>query len=298
MGKFINPFTDWGFKHIFGREASKDVLIEFLNDLLQGERVITDVQFMNSERLPEHFEYRKVIYDIYCQTDTGEHIIVEMQNRRQDHFKERGLYYLSKAIANQGVKGNWDFKLDAVYGVFFANFYLDGKEKGKFRTDVALTDMETGELFCDKLRQIYIELPRFTKEENECESLFDCWIYVLKNMEILERMPFKARKAVFDRLEQIASKANMSVEERKQYETEWKIYNDYFNTIDSSKREGREEGLAQGLAEGRVQGREEGLQEGLRDGVIKVARSMKQAGMDMQTIASLSGLPLDEIKRI
>lgn len=99
MGKFINPFTDWGFKHIFGREASKDVLIEFLNDLLQGERVITDVQFMNSERLPEHFEYRKVIYDIYCQTDTGEHIIVEMQNRRQDHFKERGLYYLSKAIA-------------------------------------------------------------------------------------------------------------------------------------------------------------------------------------------------------
>lgn len=150
--------------------------------------------------------------------------------------------------------------------------------------------METGELFYDKLRQIYIELPRFTKEENECESLFDCWIYVLKNMEFLERMPFKARKAVFDRLEQIASKANMSVEERKQYETEWKIYNDYFNTIDSSKREGLAQGRAEGLAEGRAQG--------LQEGILKVARNLKQTGMDIQTIASLSGLSLDEIKRI
>lgn len=81
-------------------------------------------------------------------------------------------------------------------------------------------------------------------------------------MDIMERMPFKARKAVFDRLEQIASKANMSVEERNQYETEWKIYNDYFNTIDSAKREGRAEGRAEGHAEGRAEGMKEGRAEG------------------------------------
>lgn len=294
MGAFINPFTDWGFKHIFGREVTKDILIDFLNDLLQGERVITDLRFLNNEREPEQFELRKVIYDIYCQTDTGEHIIVEMQNRRQDHFKERGLFYLSRSIVNQGLRGDWNFQLDAVYGVFFANFYLDGKASGRFRTDVALMDMETGEVFCDKLRQIYIELPGFNKTEEECETDFERWIYVLKNMEIMERMPFKARKAVFDRLEQIASKANMSVEERNQYETEWKIYNDYFNTIDSAKREG----LAQGLAQGHAQGHAEGRAEGRAEGMIESARNLKKMGVETAIIMGATGLSASDIEKL
>ena len=80
MSKFINPFTDYGFKLIFGREVSKNLLIEFLNDLLEGERVITDLTFLNNEQLPDYPEGRGIIYDVYCTTDTGEKIIVEMQN--------------------------------------------------------------------------------------------------------------------------------------------------------------------------------------------------------------------------
>lgn len=79
MSKFINPFTDYGFKLIFGREVSKNLLIEFLNDLLEGERVITDLTFLNNEQLPDYPEGRGIIYDVYCTTDTGEKIIVEMQ---------------------------------------------------------------------------------------------------------------------------------------------------------------------------------------------------------------------------
>ena len=94
----------------------------------------------------------------------------------------------------------------------------------------------------------------------------------------MERMPFKARKAVFDRLEQIASKANMSPEERQQYENEWKIYNDYFNSIDSAKREGREEG------------REEGI--------ILVAQNLKRMGMTNEQIQQATGLTLNEIAQI
>ena len=236
------------------------------------------MRFLNNEREPEQLELRKVIYDIYCLTDTGEHIIVEMQNRRQDHFKECGLFYLSRSIVNQRLRGDWNFQLDAVYGVFFANFYLDGREAGRFRKDVGLMDMETGELFCDKLRQIYIELPAFNKTEEECETDFERWIYVLKNMEIMERMPFKARKAVFDRLEQIASKANMSVEERHQYETEWKIYNDYFNTLDSAKREGH--------AEGRLQG------------MMETARNLKSMGVEAEIIMRATGLTAEEIEKL
>ena len=191
-----------------------------------------------------------------------------------------GISHLNRSIVNQGIRGDWNFQLDAVYGVFFANFYLDGKEPGRFRKDVALMDKETGEVFCDKLRQIYIELLGFNKTEEECETDFERWIYVLKNMEIMERMPFKARKAVFDRLEQIASKANMSVEERNQYETEWKIYNDYFNTIDSAKREGREAGIAEGRAEG----------------MIETARNFKNIGVDTEIIMRATGLSAKDIE--
>ena len=105
-------------------------------------------------------------------------------------------------------------------------------------------------------------------------------------MEIMERMPFKARKAVFDRLEQIASKANMSPEERQQYENEWKIYNDYFNSIDSAKREGKEEGRM----EGRIEGREEGI--------ILVAQNLKRMGMTNEQIQQATGLTLNEIAQI
>ena len=195
MSKFINPFTDYGFKLIFGREVSKNLLIEFLNDLLEGERVITDLTFLNNEQLPDYPEGRGIIYDVYCTTDTGEKIIVEMQNRMQSNFKERSIFYLSRAIVNQGRTGHdWKFEIKAVYGVFLMNFIMD--KNIKLRTDVILADKETGELFSEKFRQIFIALPLFKKGEEECETNFERWIYILNNMETLKRLPFKARKAV------------------------------------------------------------------------------------------------------
>ena len=154
MGRFINPFTDFGFKFLFGREVEKELLIDFLNDLLVGEHVITDIQFLNNEQQPEVKTERGLIYDIYCRTNTGEHIIVEMQNREQPYFKDRALFYLSRAITQQARKGIWNFQLDAVYGVFFMNFVMDKDIPSKIRTDVILSDRDTGKLFNSKFRQI------------------------------------------------------------------------------------------------------------------------------------------------
>ena len=167
MGRFINPFTDYGFKFLFGREVEKELLIDFLNDLLVGEHVITDIQFLNNEQQPEVKTERGLIYDIYCVTDTGERIIVEMQNREQPYFKDRALFYLSRAITQQAKRGVWNFQLDAVYGVFFMNFVMDKDMPSKIRTDIVLSDRDTGKLFNNKFRQIFIELPNFDKEEDE-----------------------------------------------------------------------------------------------------------------------------------
>ena len=224
MGKFINPFSDWGFKLIFGQEITKDLLISFLNDLLKGEHTITDITFKDKEQLPEAKNMRGIIYDIYCTTDQGQHIIVEMQNRYQEHFVDRSLYYASRAIVKQGVK--WDYHLAPVYTVCFMNFNIESRSPEKFRTDVCLVDTETGRVFSDNLRMIYLMLPLFTKEEDECETDFERWIFVLKNMSTLERMPFMARNAVFQKLAEIADITALSKEDREKYDESIKVMRD------------------------------------------------------------------------
>lgn len=273
MGRFINPFTDYGFKKIFGQEISKDLLIDFLNNLLKGERVITDLTFLNNEQMPEWDDARSLIYDIYCTTDTGEKIIVEMQNKAQDYFKERALFYLSHAVARQGQRGlGWKFDVKAVYGVFFMNFLMDGNVK--LRTDVILADRDTGELFTDKMRQTFLALPLFDKEEDECENDFDRWLYILKNMETLKRMPFKARKAVFKKLEEIADVASLSGEERERYENSVNAYRTHLCVIDAAEKEG------------------------IAKAYQATARKMKAKGFDYDTISEITGLTIEEIGKL
>lgn len=243
MAKFINPFTDWGFKTIFGQEINKDLLISFLNDLLAGEHHIADITFKDKEQLPELKDMRGIVYDIYCTTDKGEHLIVEMQNRYQEHFVDRSLFYASRAIVRQGVKGsNWDYSLTPVYTVCFMNYNVTNLTPQKFRTDVMLMDIEQGEVFSENLRFIYLMLPLFKKEENECENDFERWIYILKNMSTFERMPFLARNAVFKKLSEIADISALSKDERDKYDESIKRMRDAISLMTTAKNEGREEG--------------------------------------------------------
>jgi len=314
MAKFINPFTDMGFKRIFGQEINKDLLIDFLNALLEGEKRVKDIRFLDKELLPEYENDRSLIYDIYCTDENGEQFIVEMQNREHVNFRERTLYYLSQAIARQGEKGTgWQFDLKAVYGVFFLNFRLSDLPQ-KLRTDIVLCDRDTHELFTDKMRYIFLELPLFDKEESECETDFERWIYVLKNMETLQRLPFKARNAVFQKLEQIVDIAALSKEDRMKYDESIKVYRDKLAIMAFERqkgqaegreegraedlKEGRAEGLKEGRAEGLEEGRAEGLKEGHTKGKLEVARNLKQMGMATEAIAQATGLTAETIEAL
>lgn len=323
MGKFINPFTDVGFKRIFGQEVSKDLLLSFLNTLLEGERIITDLQFLDKEQLPETDIDRGLIYDIYCTTDTGERIVVEMQNRAQAYFKDRALLYLSKAIVGQskrGIEGK-RYALSAVYGVFFMNF-SEAPFKDEFRTDVGILNMKTKEMFSDKMRMIFLQLPLFNKEYDECESFFEKWIYVLKNMEILDRMPWAAQYAAFQRLAEICEVEALTPAERERYEESIKVYRDNLAIIERAAEEGRAEGHAKGLAEGRAEGHAEGLAEGHAEGLAEghaeghaeglaeglaegeakkqreIAIQLKEMGMELAQISKATGLSEDVINSL
>ena len=292
MGKFINPFTDVGFKLIFGQEINKDLLIDFLNSLLEGERRIKDIRFLDKELLPVYENDRGLIFDVYCLDENGEEFILEMQNREHANFRERTLYYLSQAIARQGEKGTaWQFDLKAVYGVFFLNFRLPGAAGGKLRTDIVLADRETHEPFIDKMHFIFIELPSFQKDEEGCENDFERWIYVLKNMETLQRLPFKAKKAVFNKLEEIVDIASLSKAERMKYDESIKIYRDNLAIMSFEREQGRE----QGRKEGWEQGLEEGREEGRKEEKLKIARKLKEMGMEAEDIAQATGLTVEEV---
>ena len=285
MGKFINPFTDFGFHRIFGQEVHKELLIDFLNQLFFGEHYIEDITFLNPIQTPETLDDRGIVFDVHCKDSNGNLFVVEMQTGAQPYFHDRGLYYLARAISNQGQKGkDWKFVLQPVYGVFLLNYKMD--VNSKFRTDVILADRETGRMFSDRIRQVYLELPYFQKEPDECENDFERWIYVLKHMDTLDRMPFKARKAIFERLERIGSMANLTPKQRAQYEAEWKMYNDYYNTLDFAVEKGMKKGM------------EEGLQEGLQKGKESTARNMKAEGITPLIIQKCTGLSLEEIERL
>ena len=326
MGKYINPFTDIGFKRIFGQDVSKPLLIDFLNNLLEGERHIVDLTLLDKEQLAEYANDRSLIYDIYCETDTGEKIVVEMQNRTQPYFKRRSIFYAAQALSRQGERGlAWHYDVKSVYLIAFLNFKQTDIGTD-FRTDVAMMNMKNGEIFSDLVRLIYLQLPYFNEQETECDNDFKCWIYLLKNMETLARMPFAARNAVFERLAQIAEVASMTQAERLQYDESLRKYRDTIGVLEGARIEGleqgiqqgleqgiqqgiqqgleqgREQGRAQGREEGKAQGREEGRAQGKEEGKAEAnlahARTLKELGVDINIIVKTTGLTIEEINAL
>lgn len=282
MAKFINPFTDIGFKRIFGQEISKPLIIDFLNSLLLGEERITNITFLDKEQPALFEDDRSLIYDIYCQTEKGENIIVEMQNKSQPYFKNRSIYYVCEAIARQGERGtDWKYNIDAVYLVAFLNFCPMDFDK-KFRSDIGLADKGNNKLFSDKMRMTFMQLPLFTKEADECDTDFDKWIYVLKNMETLTRLPWAAKSSVFKRLEQIADVASLSRQERMKYDVGLRKYRDTLSVLEGAKQDG--------LAEGRA--------EGIEKEKIETVKRLKTIGADINMITVATGLSAEEAKRI
>ncbi len=192
-GRYINPYTDFGFKKLFGTEMNKDLLVSFLNSLFNNlESEIEDVQYLNSEKLGDGYGDRRSIFDVYCMTKDGSRFIVEMQKAEQAYFKDRSLYYSTFAIREQAPKGQrWDYHLDSVYTVGVLNFEFRDDEypADKYRHEVKLKDVEDNHVFYDKLTFVYLEMPKFNKSEDELETMFDKWMFVLRNLSRLHDRP-------------------------------------------------------------------------------------------------------------
>lgn len=279
--RYISLLTDFGFKRIFGTDPNKELLINFLNSLFDGEEVIKDVKYLNSENVDDVYTERKAIFDVYCENEKGEKFIVEMQNAYQTYFKDRSLFYSTFPIREQAPKGSdWNFCLKKVYVVALLNYKMsdDAFDSSDTIHTIALMDTKTNKVFNTKLLFKYVEVGRFDKTDEELTSLSDKWMYVLKNLSRLDNRPAALREKIFSKLFAAASVARFTPTELREYEDSLKAYRDIKNSLDTAKEEGREEGREQ------------------RN--IEIAKKMLAAGMDIDIIINMTDLSKDEFEKI
>lgn len=287
--RYISLLTDFGFKRIFGTAMNKELLICFLNSLFEGKQVVKDVMYLNSENVGDVYTDRKAIFDVYCEGEKGEKFIVEMQNAYQTYFKDRSLFYSTFPIREQAPKGkDWDFKLNHVYTIALLNFDMDENSfiKDEILHNVKLCDTATHKVFYDKLEYIYVEVSKFDKSLDELETLYDKWLFALKNLYKLSERPKALRDKVFDKLFKEAEIAKFTKQELREYEASKLAYRDIKNSIDTAKREGIEEGLEKGRAEG------------FEKGKLAMVKAMLANNMPIAQIIQISGITKEQIEQL
>ncbi len=277
--KYINPFTDFGFKKIFGEEDNKDLLIDFIQTLMPEKSNITTINYLKTEKLGRASTERKAIFDLYCENDKGEKFIVELQRAEQDYFKERSIYYSTFAIQEQAKKGNgatfrWDYNWQGVYTIAIMDFSFAHSLHKNVKTQVVLYDEENGMVFTNKLKYIYLEMDKFKKSIEELETYYEKWLFILKNLHLLEEIPPELREKAFQKLFNVAEIAKYNPKDRQTYENSLKHYRDMENSLDLQYKTGRKEGI------------------------LEIAQKMLEAGSNDEFISQMTGLSIEQIEEL
>ncbi len=327
--RYVNPKTDIGFKMIFGQ---KELMKSFLEALFRKE--IEDLEYLQQEQIPDFSNLKTCVFDIYCRAKDGRHFIIEMQVAFNINFKDRMLYYICKAVTGQVRRGD-DWRFCPVYGIFFTDFIVDRKEMGvpegmsvasgesskEFIRSVSLRYDDTYEKFHDKINMIFIEMPKFAKREEECESMLDKWILNVTNMAKNKHIAFAENEEIFRKLSESSIMDHLSPEAQLAHEMyldnllqfKW-AYEDMEKMeemamerglargMEKGMAEGLEKGMAEGLEKGMAEGLEKGMEKGMEKGkmemAIQTARNFKALGIDNETIAKGTGLSIAEIESL
>jgi len=297
-GKYMDLLLDFSFKKIFASEPNKDLLIALLNEVFCGRKHIADLVYNKNEHQGDIKTEGGAIFDLLCTGNDGERFIIEVQRAKQEYFKQRVLFYTSRLISGQAPKGKraqWKYNLSEVYLIaLLENFTLDGSPAGSYLHNVGLCNRDTGEIFYDSLGFIYIELINFVKTEEQLETDLDRWLYILKNMSKMDKIPVYLRKPIFEKLFNVAEYGNLTKEEKMMYDSSMKYKWDNENVLDYAVKEAKKAGLQEGLQ----RGLQDGLQKGLQEKAITIAQAMKKEGFTADQIAKFTQLPIEEIERL
>ncbi|SFJ22009.1 Rpn family recombination-promoting nuclease/putative transposase [Myroides guanonis] len=291
LGKYVGFSTDWSFKFYFGREENKTVLISFLNGLFAGQKVIKDLNYRSVEHDGDIEEDRRVVFDLYCICENGEHIIIEMQQVSQDFFKDRTVFYTSRLInrlVSKGYKGN-SYELPEVYFIGVLEFKFEDAEPDKYLYDVALCDKENNSVFYEKLGYKLLVLPNFNKEGADIKTDMDQWLYLLKNLSKLDKIPSFLDKRIFGLIFDIGEVAKLKTEDKMNYEASLKRKRDAESIRLTQERIARER---------EQNALEKGMEKGMELEKRALAIKFKGMGISIKDIAKGTGLSIEEIEKL
>jgi len=281
--KYIDLLTDFGFKKLFGTKANEDLLIDFLNQILPPSRQIQKINFSKNEQLGESEFDRIAIFDIFCQGENGEEFIVEIQRQRQLFFKDRSILYSTFPIQQNAKKGKkWNFELPPIYTIALLDFVFDEyKDDPNYIHHIELKD-KNGKVFYNKLKYIYIELPKFTKKLEELETHFEKWLFVLRWINKLQKRPRALQERIFKKIFTMAEIAKYDKKERARYDRIIKQHRDSSNVLEYAVNEG--------IEKGRERGREEQL-------FLTIQNALK-ADFSLAQISIITNLSIEKLEEI
>ena len=288
ISRYIDPLTDWGFKHLFGSERNKDILNDFLNELFEGEKHIVDIVYKQNDHTANSHDFNQAILELFCTEHTGEQFIIQLLCGKQHSFRERSVYYTSSLIHEQiSVRNESNSnELKEVYQIAILDFHLEQVFFKKYFHDICLMDKETGVTFYNKLGYKFLELPNFIKRADELENGLDRWFYLLKNMIYLEKKPPGFNKRIFEKVFQVAQLSNLTNEQEISYTASLKQKRDYDNVFSSAFQEAEKRKYT------------EGKQEGIQATKKETARKLKDKGYPATEISELTDLSISEVESL
>ena len=301
--KYADLLDDDVFKLVFGRESTKDVMIEFLNQVIPDRR-IADLEFIDKEMHPVERDCKGAVYDMFCKTDDGSRIIVEVQRRKQPFYPERALYYSTFQIQRQVEAGAEEYDFLPVYVVNLLDFEMDkDSSDSKVMSVYRLYEEQSHRLLTDRVTFIFIELPKFDKTIDELDgNILEGMYFCFKNMTVLESRPKVLDHQVFAKIFEASELYNMDKITRDKVLHKMTTERDLRNQMAYARKEaiaeGLAEGRAEGLAEGLAEGRAEGRAEGLTEATMQIAKNMRSMELDVEVISKVTGLPVDEIEKL
>lgn len=282
--KYADLLDDDVFKLVFGRESTKDVMIEFLNQVIP-DRKIEDLDFIDKEMHPVERDLRGSVYDMSCRTDDGSRVIVEVQRRKQPFYPERALYYSTFQIQRQVEAGAEEYDFLPVYVVNILNFIMDHNlESTEVKTVYRLLEENTHRLLTDRVTFIFLELPKFQKRLEDLDgNILEGMYFCFKNMAILGERPEVLTHKIFSKIFEVSELYNMDKVTRDKILHKMTTERDLRNQMAWARKEAIEEGLAEGRAEGSM------------DKALEIAGKMKALGVDLSIILQVSGLTEDQV---
>lgn len=309
--RYADLTLDKGFKIVLGRIGSEGILMRLLNRLL-GTRIV-HLEYRNNEHPGMTEDDRASRFDVYCRDESGNGFLIEMQNWAQRYFNKRAVYYSSLAVQNQAIEEyrrqkeilgqDWDYDFHPLYVVSFLNFRnwtFEGCEmrRNEFIATYRYRDVETGNELGDGTNLVFIDLERFGKNLDECESLEDLWLYSIKNMSRQTSCPEEMSGTEIEELFRQAELAKMTKEQRISLEIGIMSRNDMLNSFRETLESAREEATRIGREEGHAEGQAEGLIEGREQATLETALKLKNLGVDSQIIAAATGLDIKQIEKL